>query len=162
MDLAEAKLRIARAEAVLDGHPVANFAEFATPHGELRVLVTGRLRKRCKKERIWKSSAMCTALKNAEYGFDPKASRSRGGSDGIFTIDRSFRPVNSMMKKLFARFLDKPDPLVSEIESVLDVASTNWVPARLVSHHLRLLGVIVIKHGVSHLVLVDCDSEKED
>lgn len=160
MDLAEAKMRISRAEADLEDHPVANFAEFATPHGELRVFVTERLRKRCKKERLWKSSAMCTALKNAEYGFDSKASQSRGGSDGIFTVDRSFRPVNSMMKKLFERFLDKPDLLVSEIGSVFGVDSSNWVTVRLVSHHLRLLGVIAIKHGVSHLVLVDCDNEK--
>jgi len=106
MDLATAKQRLVEAERAFPTRPLVEFAVFETPHGELRVSVTERLRKKCRKGRLWKSPAMLTALKNAEYGFDQKASRSRGGSDGIFNVDRGFRPPNSMMKKLFNQFLD--------------------------------------------------------
>jgi len=132
------------------------FSRFETPHGRLSVLLTTRLRKKCKKGRIWKSSAMLTSLKNAAYGYDPKTGLSRGGSDGIFRIDREFKPVNSMMKKLFTQFIDKPDPLVAELESYFSSHSSEWVPVRLVSHHLRLLGLFYSQQ----LVLVDYDSEK--
>ena len=104
---------------------------------------------------------MCTALKNAEYGFDARASRSRGGLDGVFSVDRNFSPANSMMKKLFDKFLDKPDPLVAELEQILGESADKWVAARLVSHHMRLLGVISVSAGVPHMVLVDYDNEKD-
>jgi len=103
---------------------------------------------------------MLITLKNASYGFDPKAALSSGGRDGIFSVNRNFRHANSMMKKLFNQFIDKPDPLVPLISSVLGCSSTDWIPVRLVSHHMRLLGVISVSGGITRLVLVDYDNNK--
>ncbi len=160
MDLAVAKGKLQEAEAVLDMQPLAFFADFDTPYGVLRVSVTDRLRRKCRKGRVWKSAAMLTALKNAVYGFDAKAPRSRGGADGIFCVDRNYRPTNSMMKKLFDKFLDKPDPLVPLLAEELGSSPEVWVPVRLVSHHMRLLGIISISGRVAQMALIDYDNEK--
>jgi len=160
VDLSSEKKRLNDLESELGQQPVSEFAEFPTPYGRFKVSVTERLRQKCKKGRVWKTSGMCTALKNAEYGFDPKSPRSRGGFDGIFSVDRNYRPKNSMIKKLYDQFLDKPDPLVEELEIVLGESSDKWVAARLVSHHMRLLGVISVGVQRSHMVLVDYDKEK--
>ena len=162
MDLAEARQKLEQAEVELATQPLAVFADFDTIHGKLRVFITDRLRRKCRRAHIWKSPKMLTALKNARYGFDPKVSRSRSGRDGIFRVDRDFRPKNSMMIKLFNQFIDKPDPLIPMISKVLRVQPTDWIPVRLVSHHIRLLGVISVTGGTTQLVLVDYDNDKRD
>ena len=160
MDLKECKQRIADAEQLLARSQLAEIARFATPHGTLALAITDRFRKRCKKGKVWKTPAMLTAVKNAAYGFDRMAARSRGGSDGIFCIDREYRPENSMMLKVFDQFLDRPDPLVAWLENELGSSVDRWTPVRLVSHHMRLLGVLIPQHMHSVLVLVDFDNEK--
>lgn len=160
MDLSEVRSKLEAAEERLAARDVAVFADFRTSHGDLRVSVTDRLRRKCRKGRVWKSPTLLTALKNGAYGFDPKASRSRGGADGIFSVDRNFKPANAMMAKLFAQFLDKPDPLVDVLAAYLGTPAKEWFTVRLVSHHLRLLGVLVISASGGHLVLVDYDDEK--
>ena len=159
MDIAEAKTRLAEVEASLTDRPATRFADFDTPYGSLRVLVTDRLRRKCRKGRVWKSPQMLTALKNAVYGFNRDAPRSRGGADGLFLVDRDFRPANSMMKKLFDEFIDKPDGLVKPLEGLLGTSKDSWIPVRLVSHHMRLLGVLSFGDP-GQLVLVDYDDEK--
>ena len=156
MDLTTAKSILNDCSRGLDDKRIVAFHSFDTPHGPLTVHVTDRLRKKCIKAKLWKKPAMLTALKNAAYGFDSKAGRSRGGSDGIFVVDRDFTPPNAMMKKLFDQFIDKPDELVDDITETFDVGADDWVPCRLVSHHLRLLGVLV----GDDLVLVDVDNTK--
>lgn len=101
MDLSDVKKRLQELQGELSDNPTAVFAEFETPHGLLEVIITDRLRRKCRKGRLWKSNAMLTSLKNAAYGLDSNAPRSRGGADGIFRVDPDFRPENSMMKKLF-------------------------------------------------------------
>ena len=160
MELSEVRSKLEAAEEELAARPVTVFADFRTPHGDLRVSVTDRLRRKSRKGRVWKSPAMLTALKNAAYGFDPKASRSRGGADGVFSVDRNFKPANAMMAKLFGQFLDKPDPLVEVLAAYLRTPPQEWLTVRLVSHHLRLLGVLAISPAGGHLVLVDHDGEK--
>lgn len=159
MDTDQAKTRLSELESALDAAPLAEFAAFDTPHGPLRVFVSERLRKKAKKARVWKSPHMLVTLKNAAYGLDPDATRSRGGSDGIFKLDRTFKPANSMMMKLFNQFLDKPDALVHTIERDAGQTREHWMAVRLVSHHMRLLGVL-IKTSPERLVLVDIDAEK--
>ena len=160
MDLAEAKQKLNQVDKSLIDESLAIFEEFDTPYGVLRVFITDRLRRKCRKGKIWKSSAMLTALKNAAYGFDVTAARSRGGVDGIFQIDRAHKPVNSMMKKLFDQFLDKPDPLVAILLDFMDLPIDHWFPVRLVSHHMRLLGILSLTYDHAQLVLVDYDNEK--
>jgi hypothetical protein len=100
---------------------------------------------------------MLKALKNAAYGFDEKQARSRGGADGIFLIDRHFTPKNEMMKKLFDGFIDQPKSGVMEIAAALDIEPSVLLPVRVVSHHLRLLGVLHRASTEDWLILVDCD-----
>ncbi len=151
MDLAVAKEKLRGAERVMESQPLALFAEFDTPYGELKVTVTERLRRKCRKGRVWKSAAMLTALKNAVYGFDAKAPRSRGGADGIFCVDRSYRPANSMIKKLFDKFLDRSDPLVPILAEELGSPPEDWVPVRLVSHHAGRAGRPFLRGGTTAL-----------
>lgn len=159
MDIADAKTRLAEAEASLKDHSAVRFADFDTPFGSLRVLVTDRLRRKCRKGRVWKTPQMLSALKNAAYGFNSAAPRSRGGADGLFVVDRSFRPANSMTNKLFDQFIDKPDGLVTLLEDLLGTDRDAWIPVRLVSHHMRLLGVLSVGDP-GQLVLVDYDDHK--
>ena len=161
MELAEAKAKLIQLESVLGDAEIVLFATFDTPAGKLLLYLTERLQRQCRKGKVWKSPGMLSTLKNAAYGFDIDNPRSRAGSDGIFKVDRNFRPRNSMMSKLFDRFLDKPDPSIGAIERELGSPSSEGVPVRLVSHHMRLLGVLARKSGSDHLVLVDYDDEKE-
>src|SRR5207302_5124637 len=87
----------------------------------LQLAVTERLRKRARKEGVWRSRELLAALKNAAYGFDESKARSVGGRDGIFLLDRTFRPANEMMRKLFDRFLDKEGSGAEEIAASLGV-----------------------------------------
>jgi len=164
MDLSDIKKRLTEIEGLIVDQSVVELMTFDTPHGKLKVLVTDRLRRKCRKGRVWKSPEMLTALKNVAYGFDVKASRSRGGADGIFCLDRDYKPANSMMKKIFAQFLDKPDksdPLVLLIEETLKSQKKELVPVRVVSHHMRLLGVLLTSSSRPQLVLVDYDNDKD-
>jgi hypothetical protein len=100
---------------------------------------------------------MLATLKNAAYGFDERHARSVSGRDGIFLMDRDFKPANEMMRKLFNRFLDHPGRAATELAAALDVPLAELLPVRLVSHHMRLLGVLAHKDDGDWLVLVDCD-----
>ena len=60
----------------------------------------------------------------------------------------------------FDRFLDKPDPLLAVRVSRLAVSTDDLLAVRVVSHHMRLLGVLVERENASHLVVVDYDYTK--
>ncbi|HER43873.1 MAG TPA: hypothetical protein ENO08_05385 [Candidatus Eisenbacteria bacterium] len=100
---------------------------------------------------------MLTALKNVEYGFESTRPRSRGGTDGIFLIDRTHKPKNEMMRKLFDRFIDKPAAEALEISEHFGIELGEFMPVRVVSHDLRLLGLLHRKTNADILILVDCD-----
>jgi len=157
MELLTLKTQLSQIEAELDKAPVVELCRFDVSGGKVVVWITHRLRRSCRRGKVWKSNAMLTALKNARYGFDRTRPRSRGGADGVFLLDRGFQPPNEMMRKLFDRFLDKPDPLVAVIASRFAVRAEDLVAVRVVSHHMRLLGVLVEGDRASHLVLVDYD-----
>jgi hypothetical protein len=160
MDLDEARTRLTAVEGDLSAHAFLEVARFSTNDRGLRLAVTERLRKAAKKARVWKSPAFLTAIKNAAHGFDEKRARSVGGADGIYLVDRTFRPKNEMMRKLFDRFLDRPDSGANAIAAALDTDIATLVPVRLVSHHLRLLGVLHRGATEDTLVLVDYDDDK--
>src|SRR5262245_12412724 len=110
MELAEVKDRLKAIEDALDGGdvPFVLFHSFDRGARPLHLALTARLRKQAKKEGVWRSREMLATLKNAAYGFDERQARSVGGRDGVFLMDRDFRPANEMMRKLFDRFLDHP------------------------------------------------------
>jgi hypothetical protein len=157
MELAAVKERVRAIEADLSDHPWVVFHTFEREGRLLHVALTERLRKGARKEGVWRSRPLFTALKNAAYGFDEGRARSVGGRDGIFLLDRTFRPANEMMRKLFDRYLDKADSGAGEVAEALEVPPAGLLPVRLVSHHLRLLGVLARKTDADWLVLVDCD-----
>jgi hypothetical protein len=159
MELSAVKDRLREIESQLATQPYILFHTFEREGQSIHVAVTDRLRKKARKEGVWQSREMLATLKNASYSFDERNARSVSGRDGIFLLDRSFRPVNEMMRKLFDRFLDKPNSGVAEIAASLDFPLTELLPVRLVSHHMRLLGVLARKADGDWLVLVDCDRE---
>jgi hypothetical protein len=157
MELAEAKDRLKAIEDSLADAPFVEFHAFERGGRTLHVALTERLRKAARKEGVWRSREMLATLKNAAYGFNERQARSVGGRDGIFSLDRTFRPANAMMVKLFDRFLDKSGSGAEELAAAVGVPLAELLPVRLVSHHMRLLGVLGRKDEADWLVLVDCD-----
>ncbi|MCG7850969.1 MAG: hypothetical protein MIO92_00445, partial [Methanosarcinaceae archaeon] len=62
---------------------------------------------------------------------------------------------------IFNCFLDKPDPLVAEIAVRYDAPLAKLLPVRVVSHHMRLLGVFIENGAGGRVVLVDFDDTKD-
>ncbi len=160
----DSRVELAQVKELLNGieHalPEALFVElypFERDDRTLHVALTERLRKAARKMGVWRSREMLATLKNASYGFHANQSRTVGGRDGIFVIDRGFRPPNEMMHKLFDQYLDKPGSGAEEVATALGVSFSDLIPVRLVSHHMRLLGVLARLSGDDWLVLVDCD-----
>jgi hypothetical protein len=157
MELAKAKERLKAIDGAFADAPFVLFYTFAPGGRPLHLALTARLRRLARKAGLWGSREMLATLKNAAYGFDDRQARSVGGRDGLFLMDRNFQPANVMMRKLFDRFLDRPDGGVRKLADSLDVHMTDLLPVRLVSHHMRLLGVLARKPDADWLVLVDCD-----
>ncbi len=153
-----ARLRVL--EPALLEAPFVGLQRFERDGRALRLLLTDRLRRAAVKEGLWRSHEMVTALENGRYGFDFQRARSIGGRDGVFVVDRDFRRSNEMMKKLFDRYMDKPDSGVESVAEALGCAASELIAVRLVSHRLRLLGVLHRGAEEDSLVLVDVDRSK--
>ena len=160
MNLEDLKVMIESIEQDLPHHPFSIIHTFVRDNQRLQLGITERLRRQCRRGRVWKSKEFLTALKNAQYGFDETHARSPGGSDGIFLLTPDYRPKNEMMKKLFDRFLHKPDSGAQEIAKALECPLNKLIPVRLVSHHMRLLGVLARDKNIDRLILVDFDNSK--
>jgi hypothetical protein len=157
MKLEELKHLLQLIEPDLPFYPCVILYDFIRNGRTLSLGITDRLQRICRKNRVWKSSPFLTALKNAEYGFDDKLARSPGGQDGIFLVDRAFQPRNAMQRKLFDRYLDHPDSDVIFVAEALNTSVDQLQAVRLVSHHMRLLGVLWREHEADWLILVDND-----
>ncbi len=160
MNLNELKIAIEEVEGQLPGSIYVIIGEFERNGKKLRLAITDRLRSSCKKGHVWKSKQMLTALKNAQYGFEPNHAHSPGGSDGIFMLNRDYKQKNNMMKKIFDKFIDKPGSEARIIAEQLHVTIDNLIPVRVVSHHMRLLGLLKVDQTEDTLVLVDYDNTK--
>jgi len=160
MNLDEAKQKLALIAPRLADAPFVVLHTFERNGRNLHLALTERFYRVCRKGKVWKAQAFLTAIKNAGYGFDPQLARSRGGRDGIFLVDRSFAPKNAMMIKLFDHYLDMPERGADQVARALGTEVANLQAARLVSHHLRLLGVLWQDTNADWLVLVDYDDTK--
>ncbi len=160
MELSHLKERLSEIEQMLAQRPFVEFVCFERKARRLHVALTERLRRIARKHKVWMSTAMLATLKNARYGFSEDRARSRGGADGIFLLDRKFTPENEMMRRLFGGFLDKQGSGATDIASQLGVAVLDLRAARLVSHHMRLLGVLARRDDGDWLILVDLDPSK--
>lgn len=121
----------------------------------IRVVVTRRFYKLARRARIWRGVALAVTLKNAGYGFDPARARSLGGRDGVFLLDRGHD--NEMTRKIFRRFLDRPDSGAAKIAEFLSTTLGELQAIRLVSHHMRVLGLLYRSTETDWLVIVDFD-----
>ncbi|MDB5035804.1 MAG: hypothetical protein JWQ98_3045 [Chlorobi bacterium] len=160
MTLTEARDILEAIEPALPSAPFVTAHTFARDGRALHLALTERFMRRTRKGRVWKSGPLLTALKNAAYGFDEDRARSTGGSDGIFLLDRSFTPRNEMMRKIFDRYLDKPGSGATDVAEHLKASPDDLLAVRLVSHHMRLLGVLHRTRDEDWLVLVDYDDTK--
>ena len=160
MNINQLKQLLKEAEPKLSESVCVNLHTFERNEKKLTLAVTERLMRKCKKGKVWKSPQMLTALKNAEYGFDDQKALSPGGSDGIFLLTRNYKPKNQMIINLFDRFIDKPDSGAIDIAKALGTKLEDLLPVRLVSHHMRLLGLLNKNVQADILVLVDYDDTK--
>jgi len=160
MDLAELKQKVEAIETSLVNNSFVCFHTFKRDDHKLHVCLTDRLRKKCRKGKVWKSKKFLTALKNAEYGFDKTNLRSKGGRDGIFLIDRNYKPPNMIMRKIFNQFIDKEIKYMNNMAENLKTDIKELLAVRLVSHHMRLLGILKLGQIESWLVLADYDDTK--
>ncbi len=157
MELSALREAVREATPRLSASVFVVVTRFDTRAGPLQLCLTERLRKRARKAGLWNNPQLLTALKNAAYGFDEARARSRGGADGLFLLDRGFLPENAMTRKLFGGYLDKPGGGAELVADALGVPLDSLLPVRLVSHHLRLLGVLARRDDGDWLVLVDVD-----
>jgi hypothetical protein len=160
MTLSDAREKILSIEPELGDHPFVEIETFERNGRRLHLGVTDRLRRIGRRGRVWCSKKFLTAIKNAEYGFDSDQRRSIGGRDGIDLLDRGFRPANEMMRKIFDRYLDRLDSGAADIAMALGTTIEQLRAVRLVSHHMRLLGVLARIDSDDWLVLVDYDDTK--
>lgn len=91
-DLAEVKRKVKELEPSLSEAPWQVLHTFERNGRFLVVALTDRLRKAARKAGLWNSKEMAATLKNATYGLEPDQARSAGGRDGIYRIDRDYRP----------------------------------------------------------------------
>src|SRR5690242_17064444 len=118
-DLDDLKQQVSDIEANLSDHPFVELDTFERNGRVLHLCLTERLRSVCRKAKVWKSKPFLTALKNAQYGFNESQTRSAGGRDGIFLLDRTYYPPNPMMAKIFDRYLEKSNSGAEEIAAAL-------------------------------------------
>ena len=158
-DLGALRAALDAAESRLESESFVALPPFVRDGRALHVVLSARFYEVARRARVWKSPAVVVTLKNAGYGFDPAHARSLGGRDGIFLLDRG---VDSpMSRKMYARFLDREGSGAAEVAAWLEAPLAELQPVRLVSHHLRLLGVLHRGRDVDRLVLVDLDRRED-
>lgn len=160
MDLKELKRRIESLEAELNDSGMAYLDFLPVNNKPIRIYLSSWLKKSCNKKRVWKSKKFLITLKNVQYGLDPNNMRSLNGRDGVYLIDRKFRPYNEMQRKLFDQYIDKENSGYRETIKHLKWKTSLTKPVRVVSHHMRLLGLFHSGKVRDEILLVDWDETK--
>ena len=114
----------------------------------------------CLKGKVWLSNEFLITLKNAKYGIEEERLRSKGGKDGIFLLDRKFKPQNAMQTKIFNKFIDSPNSKFLDYAKAFPFTPEETRAIRIVSHHMRLLGLLFQKNEEYCILLVDYDNTK--
>lgn len=160
MDIKQTKQRIIEIENDLKNKGIIEFNR-AMVNGRSQITyITSLLKKNCKKKRVWKSKEFLITLKNINYGIDNSNFRSKSGKDGIFILDRNYLPKNEMQRKIFDQFIDKENSDFKEILKELDLPENRLNAIRVVSHHMRLLGIHFAGKDSDIIVLVNYDNTK--
>lgn len=160
MEIEEARKLLEACENYLDKKGVVEFALIDSAERSLQLYLTSIFKKNCKKKRVWKSKAFFITIKNAKYGIDLLNFKSKGGKDGVFIIDRKFTPQNMMQKKIFDQFIDKDNSDYNKIIDKMNFLPNDVNAVRIVSHHMRLLGIHQRVNNIDKIVLVDFDNTK--
>lgn len=153
-ELAALREALSAAEAPLQRGEFVELRRYERDGRSLRLVLTPRFERLARRARIWRSPGLLATLKNAGYGFDPARARSLGGRDGIYLLDRGHD--NPMTRKIFERFLDREVAEVHAIAALVAAEPGQLQAVRLVSHHLRLLGLLH-RGEADWLVIVDLD-----
>jgi len=160
MNPEELELQIEEIEEELADEPYGLLGVFDRDGRKIMLGITDRLRKRCQKGMVWKTRGFMATLKNVKYGFDDRIGRSSDDHDGLFLLDRTFKPANEMMRKMFDQYLDKEGSGAESLAAAMGTTLDQLKPVRLVSHHMRLLGVLWQAPEADWLILVDYDLPK--
>ena len=163
MEIADVKSRLEALEESIEQNVISEFVELEIDGKTLVVYLAKDLKKNCQKGKIWKSKPFYITLKNIKYGLDKNQMRSKQGRDGIFLVDRDFKPANSMQTKIYKKYIDKESSSFGKAAKLLDIKKEELKDikgVRVVSHHLRLLGFYLEKAEKDILVLFDFDAEK--
>jgi hypothetical protein len=131
------------------------------PENHTSVYITNDIIKKCKKGKVWNTPALLCTLQNCWYGIDPVKMKSPGGKDGIFLLDRDYKPKNEMQRKIFDQCIDKPGSAFMNYCDQFNVNPNNVLAVRVVSHHMRLLGILLKNDKTNTIVLVNYDNTKE-
>ena len=123
------------------------------------VYLTQKLMKEARRSKVWKSKEFCITLRNVKYGLDLEQIKSRGGRDGIFLLDKTFRPYNEMQRRIFDRFIDNPNSDYAVVTKQLNLDRDKIVAVRVVSHHMRVVGIYHRGENEDVIVLVDVDTK---
>lgn len=159
MDLKELKIKVKEIENDLERYPFLKVVDFHEGNRSVSVYLTPRLKNKCKKGKVWNSRQFLITLMNAKYGYKEDNPRSGGGQDGVFLVDRKFKPRNEMQNKLFDQFINKAKEDYLSIIKEFSGPQKTFLPVRVVSHHMRLLGLLLIEE-CDHVILVDYDVGK--
>lgn len=160
MELREIRTRVEAIETQLGCAPFVELASFRREEGALRIALTDRFRRQAERAGVWCSDGMLKNLLQAGHGLRKDRMRSLGGDDGIFVLDRNFRPENVMMRRIFGEFLDRRPAELESILGRLGCSLDHLKAVRVVSHHLRLLGIVAACDLDEWLILVDVDPTK--
>jgi len=160
MELGEIRTRVDSAGHALEAAPFVEIAGFEIEGCVLRLALTQRFKLQAERAGVWGSEAMLHTMMNAGCGFHADRPRSLGGDDGIFVLDRNFCPENVMMRRMFQGFLDRRSEDLEAILRALECTVEDLQAVRLVSNHVRLLGLLHRSSREDWLVLVDVDPTK--
>lgn len=136
---------------------IVSYEDFVVNGKPFKVYLSGSLKKHARKARVWKTNEFCLTLRNVKYGLDQNSTKSKGGRDGVYLLDRNFRPANEMQKRIFDQFIDKPSSDYAAIVDALELAHERVRAVRVVSHHMRIVGIHHSSSTEDILVLVDVD-----